>query len=224
MELIENLTVEKFPGSTGEHLAQAKFGTTQRALAFYNKQMLDYLNPLMQTFIGQQEIMFIATADRHGECDCSLRAGLPGFVKVLGDRRLAYPEYRGNGVMASVGNILENPHIGIIFMDFFQHTVGLHVNGRASIVENEQLYDRDDTTLAILEDTEKKGGLRPERWIFVEVEEAYIHCSKHIPLLKKLDKKMHWGTDNVLHKGGDAFQAKDCPRPWHESDLATTTQ
>jgi uncharacterized protein len=224
MELIENLTVEKLPGSTGEHLAQAKFGTTQRALAFYNKQMLDYLNPLMQTFIGQQEIMFIATADRHGECDCSFRAGLPGFVKVLSDRRLAYPEYRGNGVMASVGNILENSHIGIIFMDFFQHTVGLHVNGRASIVENDQLYDRDDTTLAILEDTEKKGGLRPERWIFVEVEEAYIHCSKHIPLLKKLDKKMYWGTDNVLHKGGDAFQAKDCPRPWHESDLATATQ
>jgi uncharacterized protein len=224
MELIENLTVEKLPGSTGEHLAQAKFGTTQRALAFYNKQMLDYLNPLMQTFIGQQEIMFIATADRHGECDCSFRAGLPGFVKVLSDRRLAYPEYRGNGVMASVGNILENSHIGIIFMDFFQHTVGLHVNGRASIVENDQLYDRDDTTLAILEDTEKKGGLRPERWIFVEVEEAYIHCSKHIPLLKKLDKKMHWGTDNVLHKGGDAFQAKDCPRPWHESGLATATQ
>jgi uncharacterized protein len=214
MEFIETPAVEKLPGSTGEHLAQAKFGSTQRALAFYNKQMLDYLNPLMQTFVTQQEIVFIATADGHGECDCSLRAGPPGFVKVLGKNRLAYPEYRGNGVMASVGNILENPHIGLIFVDFFQHTVGLHVNGRASIVENDQLYDRDDTTSAILADTHKKGGLRPERWIFIEVEEAYIHCSKHIPLLQKLDKKIHWGTDSMLHKGGDAFQAKDCPRSW----------
>jgi uncharacterized protein len=48
----------------------------------------------------------------------------------------------------------------------------------------------------------------------VEVEEAYIHCSKHIPLLKKLDKTIHWGTDNVIYKGGDYFQVKDASRPW----------
>ncbi len=215
MNFVDTTVVKKLPGSQGEHVAQAKFSTTQRALAFYNKQMLTYLNPLMQEFIAQQEIAFIATADGHGECDCSLRAGLPGFVKVINDRRLAYPEYRGNGVMASVGNILENPHIGIIFVDFFQHTVGLHINGRASVIENDELLKRDDVTSGILEDTQMKHGRRSERWIFVEVEEAYIHCSKHIPLLQKRDKQIHWGTDNVQHKGGDAFQAKDCPRPWN---------
>src|SRR5262249_9387088 len=115
----------KLPGSKGEHQAQEECGTTRRALSFYNKQMLPYLNPLMRAFIARQEMVFIATADAYGACDCSFRAGLPGFVHVLDDKTLAYPEYRGNGVMASVGNIMENPHIGMIFIDFFQSTVGL---------------------------------------------------------------------------------------------------
>jgi uncharacterized protein len=209
----------QLPGSKGEHLAQAKFGTTRRALAFYNKQMLTYLNPLMREFIGHQELLFIATSDAHGECDCSLRAGDPGFVKVLDDKTLVYPEYRGNGVMASVGNILENPHIGMIFIDFFRHTVGLHVNGTACVVENDELPHLPNVSSEVIEASQIRGGRSPERWILVEVEEAYIHCSKHIPLLKKLDKKIHWGTDDVQHKGGDAFKAKNCPRPWNQGSL-----
>jgi len=204
----------KLPGSKGEHQAQEAFGTTRRALTFYNKQMLHYLNPLMREFIARQEMVFIATADAHGECDCSLRAGLPSFVHVLDEKTLAYPEYRGNGVMASVGNILENPHIGMIFIDFFQSTVGLHVNGKAHVVDNKALLARLDVTPEMITATQMIGGSRPERWMLVEVEEAYIHCSKHVPLLQKLSKEIHWGTDDEHYKGGDAFKAKACPRPW----------
>jgi predicted pyridoxine 5'-phosphate oxidase superfamily flavin-nucleotide-binding protein len=206
------------PGSKGEHQAQEAFGTTRRALTFYHKQMLPYLNPLMREFIARQEMVFIATADAQGACDCSFRAGLPGFVHVLDDTTLAYPEYRGNGVMASVGNLLENSHIGMIFIDFFQSTVGLHVNGKARVVDNEMLLARRDVTPAMITATQTTGGRCPERWILVEVEEAYIHCSKHVPLLQKLRKDIHWGTDNERDKGGDAFKAKACPRPWDNDD------
>ena len=51
----------------------------------------------------------------------------------------------------------------------------------------------------------------------VQVEEAYIHCSKHIPRLQKLDKTIHWGTDDPVSKGGDFFRAKGCERPWSDS-------
>jgi predicted pyridoxine 5'-phosphate oxidase superfamily flavin-nucleotide-binding protein len=204
----------KLPGSQGEHQAQEAFGTTRRALTFYHKQMLHYLNPLMREFITRQEMVFIATADGHGACDCSFRAGFPGFVHVLNDTTLAYPEYRGNGVMASVGNIMENPHIGMIFIDFFESTVGLHVNGKAHVVENEALLARPDVTPELSQAIQTTGGRCPERWILVEVEEAYIHCSKHVPLLHKLDKAIHWGTDDEHSKGGDYFKAKACPRPW----------
>ncbi len=205
-------------GSRGEHDLQERFGTVQRALGFYNKQMLDHLNPLMREFIARQEMVFIATADAHGECDCSFRAGFPGFVRILDERTLVYPEYRGNGIIASLGNISENPHIGMIFVDFFESTVGFHINGKAKIVENSELKKRPGLVQEILEDIERQGGRKPERWVLVEVEEAYIHCSKHIPLLKKLDKKIHWGTDDTVRKGGDYFKAKDSVRPWVSQD------
>jgi predicted pyridoxine 5'-phosphate oxidase superfamily flavin-nucleotide-binding protein len=202
------------PGSRGEHELQQRFGTTKRALAFYNNQVLGHLNPLMQAFIAHQEMLFIATADAHGECDCSFRAGLPGFVHILDEKTLLYPEYRGNGVIASLGNIAENPHIGMIFIDFFESTVGLHVNGTATIMENAALMDRSDIPDEIRQDIAVEGGRQPERWVRVAVEEAYIHCSKHIPLLEKRDKTIHWGTDNIVCKGGDYFQAKTSRRPW----------
>ena len=193
-------------GSEGERILQKKVGSENKASAFYDKQMLDYLNPYMREFILKQEMVFIATADSKGECDCSFRGGKQGFVRVLNKKTLLYPEYRGNGVMASLGNILENPHIGMTFIDFFDNTIGLHVNGKAKIVENDELL-ADKTQTSVANDTQKEGVV-PERWIFITVEEAYIHCSKHIPRLKKLDKKIHWGTDKETYKGGDFFKAE----------------
>jgi len=201
------------PGSRGEHELQEKLGTQKRAFKFYDNQVLDHLNPLMREFIPRQEMVFVATADADGECDCSFRAGEAGFVRVLGEKLLAYPEYRGNGVLASLGNISENPHIGMIFIDFLQHTIGLHVNGKARIVENTELLESADLPEDIEEEIHRRGKRRPERWVLVDVEEAYIHCAKHIPLFQKLDKKILWGTDDMARKGGDFFQAKTSPKP-----------
>ena len=195
-------------GSEGERILQKKVGSENKASAFYDKQMLDYLNPYMREFILKQEMVFIATADSKGECDCSFRAGKQGFVRVLNEKTLLCPEYRGNGVMASMGNILENSHIGMTFIDFFKNTIGLHVNGKAKIVENDELLA--DKTQASVANSIQEEGVAPERWIFITVEEAYIHCSKHIPHLKQLDKKIHWGTDKETHKGGDFFKAETC--------------
>ena len=203
------------PGSHGERALQERFGTQGRAAAFYKNQMLDHLNTAMRAFIARQEMVFIATADVHGACDGSFRAGVPGFVRVLDAKTLIYPEYRGNGVLASLGNIAENPHIGMFFVDFFQSTVGLHINGTAQILENAAvLVCRPDVPEAVRQDIAVVGGRKPKRWVMVEVEEAYIHCSKHIPLLKKVEKAIHWGTDDPACKGGDYFQAKQSPRPW----------
>ena len=194
--------------SEGEKKAQQLFSSANRALVFYNNQMLDCINPLMQQFIQRQEMVFIATSDASGECDSSFRSGPPGFVHVLDSKTLIYPEYKGNGVLASIGNILENPHIGMIFIDFFESTMGLHVNGTAQIQENKEVQERPSLPQDILDSLQTKGGRKPERWILITVTEAYVHCSKHIPLLRKLDKTIHWGTDSIALKGGDYFKAK----------------
>jgi predicted pyridoxine 5'-phosphate oxidase superfamily flavin-nucleotide-binding protein len=201
------------PGSRGEHDLQEQYGTRSRAEAFYKHQVLSYLNPPMRAFIARQELFFLSTADRHGECDVSFRAGEAGFVHVLNERLLVYPEYRGNGVLASLGNIFENPHAGLLFIDFFRDKIGLHVNGAAQILSNEELMTCPTTSAALRAAIAKTAGRRPDRWVMVGVEEAYIHCSKHIPRLKKAgDEVRHWGSDDVGAKGGDYFQAKSASR------------
>ena len=205
------------PGSDGEHALQLAHGTARRARAFYDHQMLDHLNERMRVFVAEREMMFVSTADAAGECDCSIRTGPPGFVHVIDERTLAYPEYRGNGVMASLGNLSENPHVGLLFIDFFGSTVGCHVNGGTRIIENDALLAPDAPFPADLCQAARAatgGEPRPERWVLVRVEEAYIHCSKHIPLLAKRDKAIFWSTDDPVAKGGDYFSAKGLPRPW----------
>jgi predicted pyridoxine 5'-phosphate oxidase superfamily flavin-nucleotide-binding protein len=199
--------------SRGERELQQRFGTRPRAEAFYNKQMLTYLNPQMCGFIARQEMFFLATSGAVGDCDVSFRAGQTGFVHTLGGKILVYPEYRGNGVMASLGNIAENPHAGLLFVDFIQDKVGLHVNGGARILSNEEVLARPDLADTLRVDITALGGRRPERWVLVTVEEAYIHCSKHIPRLNKVGEEVRgWGTDDVRAKRGDYFEAKSAPR------------
>jgi predicted pyridoxine 5'-phosphate oxidase superfamily flavin-nucleotide-binding protein len=190
----------ELPGSTGEHVLQERYGTTTRAERFYDAQVLDHLNDRMRAYVDRQEMMFVATSDGRGECDCTFRAGPAGFVRVLDARRLAWPEYRGNGVMASLGNIVENAHVGLLFVDFYRDGVGLHVNGRAEIVDDAAMRA---AIPGLPVDT--VPGRRPERWVTVAVAEAYIHCAKHIPRLLKVPRDRAWGTDDVRRKGGDFF-------------------
>ncbi|AWN32195.1 pyridoxamine 5'-phosphate oxidase [Streptomyces sp. NEAU-S7GS2] len=185
---------------------QQRLGTTERADRFYGDQVLDHLNVRMQEFVARQEMFFLATADRHGECDSTFRAGPPGFVRVLDDRTLAYPEYRGNGVMASIGNISENPRLGILMIDFTRDRIGLHINGRARVVLDEEMRAQ-HAGLPV----DPVPGRRAQLWVTVEVEEAYIHCAKHIPHLQKVPAQQRgaraWGTDDSKRKGGDFFGA-----------------
>ncbi|WP_051861272.1 pyridoxamine 5'-phosphate oxidase family protein [Streptomyces ochraceiscleroticus] len=181
-------------------------GTTDRADRFYRDQVLDHLNARMREFVGRQEMFFLATADGNGECDSTFRAGPPGFVRVLDERTLIYPEYRGNGVLASLGNLSENPRLGILFVDFLRDRIGLHVNGRAWVVPDEEMRVRHPEL-----PVDPIPGRRAQLWVAVEVEEAYIHCAKHIPHLQKVPRQERgdraWGTDDVKRKGGDFFGA-----------------
>ncbi|MFC9838772.1 pyridoxamine 5'-phosphate oxidase family protein [Rhodococcus sp. NPDC127530] len=194
-------------GSAGERHLQNRYGTASRAARFYDDQVLDHLNPAMVDFVGRQELAFVATADATGNCDNSLRAGAPGFLHVIDSTTLAYPEYRGNGVMASLGNIRENPHVGLMLVDFVDDLVGLHINGSARIVEDEVLRSH---LPGLPRDCGR--GRTPQQWVVVDVDEAYIHCRKHIPRMTPVPHHRDWGTDDVKRKGGDYFDAKDTRR------------
>jgi predicted pyridoxine 5'-phosphate oxidase superfamily flavin-nucleotide-binding protein len=91
-------------------------------------------------FIERMDMFFLATADAQGRPQCSYKGGDPGFVRVLGERTVVFPSYDGNGMFLSAGNLLENPHVGMLFIDFVSPRPSrLRLNGIASVDEHDDL-------------------------------------------------------------------------------------
>jgi predicted pyridoxine 5'-phosphate oxidase superfamily flavin-nucleotide-binding protein len=91
-------------------------------------------------FIESRPLFFLATADAEGRPDCSYKGGDPGFVRVTGAGELAFPSYDGNGMFRSLGNVLVNPAVALLFIDF-ERPNRLRVNGLASIADQDPLLE-----------------------------------------------------------------------------------
>ncbi len=93
-----------------------------------------------RAFIERMDMFFLATADAEGHPQCSYKGGEPGFVRVLDEHTVAFPNYDGNGMYLSMGNVLENPHVGMLFIDFTaKRPSRLRLNGVASIDDADAL-------------------------------------------------------------------------------------
>jgi len=117
-----------------------------------------------KAFIESRDMFFLASVDHRGYPTCSYKGGAPGFVRVVDRKTIAFPSYNGNGMFLSMGNIVANSKVGILFMDFeTPHRVRIH--GIASI-------DRNDPLLA-----EFQGA---ELVVRVAVTETFINCPRYI--------------------------------------------
>jgi predicted pyridoxine 5'-phosphate oxidase superfamily flavin-nucleotide-binding protein len=148
-------------------------GSRQLQDRFQTRRLADRLEQVIKhgvftdgdrAFIESRPMFFLATADAEGRPDCSYKGGRPGFVRVVGPSTLAFPSYDGNGMFKSLGNILVNPHVGLLFIDF-ETPRRLRVNGRASIDEHDPLR------------AELVGAQLVVR---VEVEAAFPNCPRYI--------------------------------------------
>jgi predicted pyridoxine 5'-phosphate oxidase superfamily flavin-nucleotide-binding protein len=93
-----------------------------------------------RAFIERMDMFFLATADAEGQPQCSYKGGDPGFVHVLDEHTIAFPNYDGNGMYLSMGNLLVNPQVGMLFIDFTaERPSRLRLNGVASIDERDEL-------------------------------------------------------------------------------------
>src|ERR1044072_6982642 len=95
-----------------------------------------------RAFMGGSMFFFRARADPEGPPDCSFKGGVPGFVKVVGPDELAFPDYDGNGMFKSLGNIVANPGVGLLFIDMGEKPRRLRVNGTASVRRDEPRVQR----------------------------------------------------------------------------------
>jgi len=122
----------------GSRRLQDQFQTRRLADRLEEKINHTVFTDADRAFIESRPLFFLATADADGRPDCSYKGGRPGFVRVVGPSTLAFPSYDGNGMFKSLGNILVNPHVGLLFIDF-ETPKRLRVNGRASIAERDSL-------------------------------------------------------------------------------------
>jgi len=157
-----------------------------------------------RAFIESRPMFFIATADAQGQPECSYKGGLPGFVRVIDERTLAFPDYDGNGMYRSWGNLLVNPRVGLLFQDF-ESPRRLRVNGMARVGD-------DDPLLAEFADA-----------VFVvrvEAERIFPNCPRYVHRMQLLEYSAHAPRPDYTPpvpawKGFDAFRdalpARDRP-------------
>lgn len=118
--------------------------------------------------IESAPFFFIATT--WGEhVDCSIKSGDPGFVRIVGDNVIEFPEYDGNSMYRTLGNIARNPNVGLLFLRFDGKSLRVRINGRATIVEDPEVVAR-------------HHGAK----LVVRVEcEIYPNCPRYMPQLER---------------------------------------
>ncbi|MEO8653480.1 MAG: pyridoxamine 5'-phosphate oxidase family protein [Ramlibacter sp.] len=128
-----------------------------------------------RAFIARCPMFFLATADADGHPDCSYKGGLPGFVRSLDATTLAIPDYDGNGMYRSWGNVVVNPHVGLLFLDF-ENPKRLRVNGTAQVAG-------DDPLLA-----EYPGAVFIVR---VTATQIFPNCPRYIHKMKLVEQSVY---------------------------------
>jgi predicted pyridoxine 5'-phosphate oxidase superfamily flavin-nucleotide-binding protein len=129
------------PYHAGARALQDQFDTRRLADRVAEKFLADpTIDAEDRAFIERMDMFFLASADAEGRPQCSYKGGEPGFVRVLDERTIAFPTYDGNGMYLSMGNVLANPQVGLLFIDFVSvRPSRLRLNGIASIDDEDPL-------------------------------------------------------------------------------------
>jgi len=122
-----------------------------------------------KAFIESAPFFFLATADAEGRPDCSFKGGMPGFVRVTGPSELAFPDYDGNGMFKSLGNVAVNLHVGLLFIAMGEKPRRLRVNGQASI-------SRDDPSM--------QSFVGAQMLVRVQARAIFPNCPRYIPTVE----------------------------------------
>ncbi|HET7699846.1 MAG TPA: pyridoxamine 5'-phosphate oxidase family protein [Candidatus Limnocylindria bacterium] len=116
----------------GNRQLQERYDTGRIADRIEEVLVSDVISDSDRAFIESRDMFFLATADDAGLPNCSYKGGDPGFVRVTDERTIAFPNFDGNGMYLSMGNVLVNPSVGLLFIDF-ERGHRMRLNGVASI-------------------------------------------------------------------------------------------
>lgn len=150
----------------GNRELQDQFGSRALADRLVERLWRETFKDEDKAFIESVGFFFLATADAEGRPDCSFKGGPTGFVRVVAPDALVFPDYDGNGMFKSLGNIRANPHVGLLFIGMEDKPRRLRVNGTAQVV-------LDDPLLAEFEGAQALVRVAPE--------DIFPNCPRNIP-------------------------------------------
>ena len=147
----------------GNRQLQDRFDT-RRLADHLTGRVTETIGESQKEFIEKADMFFLATCDHRGLPTCSYKGGDPGFVRVLDEKWLAFPNYDGNGKFQSMGNLLKNPNVGMLFVDF-EGQQRLRLQGIATILDDDELLSE-----------------YPEAQFVIRVQatEVYTNCPRYV--------------------------------------------
>lgn len=153
-------------------------------------------------FVEAMPYFFLATADAGGRPDCSFKGGAPGFVRVTGPDELAFPDYDGNGMFKSLGNVLVNPGVALLFIAMHGRPRRLRITGEATV-------SRDDPLLG-----ETVGA---QLMVRVRARAIFPNCPRYIPGMELVEPSVYAPLPGIeppepVWKTFDAFKDVVHPR------------
>lgn len=151
---------------------QDRFATRKLADRLEAVLIHDCLSAVDAAFITRQNMVFVATADAYGQPNCSYKGGAQGFVTVVDERTLAFPDYNGNGMHLSTGNIDETSKIGLLFVDF-ERQARMRVLGSARVAN-------DDPMLARYPDA--------QQIVRIAIESVFTNCPRYVHKMKLVEE------------------------------------
>ena len=122
----------------GARALQDRFDSRRIADRLEDITVHDAFNEHDKAFVESADLFFLATADAEGWPDVSHKGGLPGFVRILDPKTLAFPSYDGNGQFRSLGNLHVNPRVGLLFIDF-DRPKRMRIQGVAQVRDEREL-------------------------------------------------------------------------------------
>lgn len=150
---------------------QDAFGTRKLADRIEEIACVTEFDDETKAFIEAQDMFFLASVDHNGRPTVSYKGGDVGLVKVIDSRTLAFPNYDGNGMYMSVGNIAQNSEVGLLFISF-EKPHRIRVQGTATV-------SREDPLL------EQFPGA--DMLVRVKLSEMWQNCPRYIHRYQKLE-------------------------------------
>src|SRR6202171_3480533 len=185
----------------GSRELQDRFDTRRLADRIEQRLVVDRIGDADKAFIESLDMFFFATTDEAGQPSCSYKGGEAGFVRVVDPVTLAFPNYDGNGMFLSMGNVVQHPGVGMLFIDFErQHRLRLLGGARLSM---------DDLLLA--------DYAEAQFIVRVAVTHVFPNCPRYIHKYQRVEpsafvpkvgcetpvpnwKKSDWATDVLPEK------------------------